>query len=84
MGYNLLINGVYRGYNLLTNHLLTSWDIQARDEDFSATHWQLLHVQLLGQVQGGPLGPKGYDSAKKGSHVPPVINDWRGPPIVGL
>ena len=28
MGYNLLINGAYWGYNLLTNLLLTSWDIQ--------------------------------------------------------
>ena len=28
MGYNLLINGVYWRYNLLTTHLLTSWDIQ--------------------------------------------------------
>ena len=28
MGYNLLINGEYWGYNPLTNHLLTSWDIQ--------------------------------------------------------
>ena len=28
MGYNLLINGVYWGYNPLTNHLQTSWDIQ--------------------------------------------------------
>ena len=28
MGYNLLIYGVYWGYNPLTNHLLTSWDIQ--------------------------------------------------------
>ena len=27
MGYNLLINGVYWGYNPLTNLLLTSWDI---------------------------------------------------------
>ena len=26
--YNLLINGVYSGYNPFTNHLLTSWDIQ--------------------------------------------------------
>ena len=26
MGYNLLINGVYWGYNPLTNHLVTSWD----------------------------------------------------------
>ena len=28
MGYNLLINGVYWGFNPLTNLLLTSWDIQ--------------------------------------------------------
>ena len=28
MARNLLINGVYWGYNPLTNHLLTSWDIQ--------------------------------------------------------
>ncbi len=28
MGYNLLINGAYWGYNPLTNLLLTSWDIQ--------------------------------------------------------
>ena len=28
MGYNLLINGVYWGYNPLTNLLLTSWAIQ--------------------------------------------------------
>ena len=31
MGYNLLVNGVYWGYNLLTNLLLTSWDIQVSD-----------------------------------------------------
>ena len=28
MGYNLLINGVYSGYNPLANLILTSWDIQ--------------------------------------------------------
>ena len=28
MGYSLLINGVYWGYNPFTNPLLTSWDIQ--------------------------------------------------------
>ena len=28
MDYNLFINGVYWGYNPLTNHLLTSGDIQ--------------------------------------------------------
>ena len=30
MGYNLLIYGVYWGYNPLTNLLPTSWDIQVR------------------------------------------------------
>ena len=30
VSYNLLTNGVYWGYNPLTNHLLTSWDIQVR------------------------------------------------------
>ncbi len=29
MGYNLLTNGVYWGYNPLTGHLQTSGDIQA-------------------------------------------------------
>ena len=33
MGYNLLINGVYWGYNPLTNHLLTSWDIQVHNQE---------------------------------------------------
>ena len=28
--YNLFINGVYWGYNPLTNHLLNSWDIQVQ------------------------------------------------------
>ena len=28
LGYNLLITGVYWGYNPLTNHLLSFWDIQ--------------------------------------------------------
>ena len=32
MGYNLLINGVYWGYNPLTTHLLTSWDIQVLNQ----------------------------------------------------
>ena len=29
--YNLLINGVYWGYNPPTNHLETGWDIQVGD-----------------------------------------------------
>ena len=28
MGYNILTNGVYWGYNPLANLFLTSWDIQ--------------------------------------------------------
>ena len=28
MGYNLLIDGIYWGYNRLIDLLLTSWDIQ--------------------------------------------------------
>ena len=28
MGYKLLINGIYSGYNPLTNLLLASWDIR--------------------------------------------------------
>ena len=35
MGYNLFINGVYWGYNPLTNHLLTSWDIQVEPRENS-------------------------------------------------
>ena len=35
MGYNLLINGVYWGYNPFTNLLLTSWDIQVAGEEGS-------------------------------------------------
>ncbi len=26
--FHLLVNGIYWAYNPLTNHLLTSWDIQ--------------------------------------------------------
>ena len=52
MVYNLLIDGVYWGYNPLTNHLLTSWDIQVgfdmpwdeMDGDFS---W--VDIFLLGR-----------------------------------
>ena len=32
MGYNLLINRVYWGYNPLTNHLLICWDIQVEKD----------------------------------------------------
>ena len=33
MAYNLLINGVYWGYNPLTNLLLSSWDIQVQQKN---------------------------------------------------
>ena len=35
ISYNLLINGVYWGYNLLTNLLVTSWGIQANEGKYS-------------------------------------------------
>ena len=38
MGYNLLMNGVYWGYDLLTNLLLPSWDIQVVTSYDSAEH----------------------------------------------
>ena len=50
MGYNLLINGVYWGYNLLTNLLLTSWDIQVYIEGtkFHAFSWgNLLRIRRV-------------------------------------
>ena len=47
MGYNLLLNGVYRGYNPLTNLLLTSWDIQVPAE---------FHQKLNGTLPTDP-GP---------------------------
>ena len=43
MGCNLLINGVYWGYYPLTNHLLTSWDIQVGENI-------LLMVQKSGKL----------------------------------
>ena len=49
MGYNLLINGVYWGYNPLTNHLLTSWDIQvvlSLDRAGTQARQSMLHASL--------------------------------------
>ena len=37
MGCNLIINGIYWGYNPLTNHLLSSCDIQATVDVSSET-----------------------------------------------
>ena len=44
MGHYLPINGIYWGYNPLTNHLLTSWDIQvgtftAHTDQFARIVW---------------------------------------------
>ena len=44
MGYNLLINGVYWGYNPLTNHLVTSWDIQVVSTERSREGYTLMGV----------------------------------------
>ena len=41
MGYNLPINGIYWGYNLFTNHLLTSWDIQEGKEYSCPRHLRM-------------------------------------------
>ena len=44
--FHLLINGVYWGYNPLTNHLLTSWDIQVGFTAFFFTFGYLGDVFL--------------------------------------
>ena len=49
--YNLLINGVYWGYKLLTNLLLASWDIQAWEEGpTSCFFWGPLEKSLTKAV----------------------------------
>ena len=40
MGYNLLKNGIYWGYNPFINHLLTSWDIQVVGLPFLPQSWK--------------------------------------------
>ena len=59
MGYNLLINGVYWGYNPLTNHLLSSWYIQVT--------WAIGDLNRLGthrDVQfSGIIAVRGRESA---------------------
>ena len=47
MGYNLLRNGVYGGYNPLANHLLTSWDIQVGGGGFK--DFLYVHPEILGE-----------------------------------
>ena len=55
MGFNLIINGIYWGYNPLTSHLLSSWDIQVPQTTrlffFSIAH--LHHPSFA--PPGGPL-----------------------------
>ena len=71
MGYNLLINGMYWGYNPFTNHLLTSWDIlpkltagsQHFRKGFAKQRFQKVILQFpaiqfsvgVPLLQGGPL-----------------------------
>ena len=60
MGYNLLINGVYWGYNPLTNHLLTSWDIQANHLKVGTeVTFQRFFSQTCGDVFLDPISPNG-------------------------
>ena len=49
MGYNLLINGVYWGYNPLTNHLLTSWDIQVLER---SGHFFVRILEVANPISG--------------------------------
>ena len=64
MGYNLLINGVYWGYNPLTNHLLTSWDILVFVSANFLKWWFFTNlfekyapqIGLFSQGQGNPSG----------------------------
>ena len=49
--YNLLINGVYWGYNPFTNLLLTSWDIQV----VSSIDWDVFFLNLGGFMESGSL-----------------------------
>ena len=42
MGYNLLITGVYWGYNPLTNHLLSSWYIQVFMAEISSLRQRII------------------------------------------
>ena len=49
--FHLLVNGVYWGYNPLTNHLLTSWDIQVPFHwvvSFSLKLTASLHLKMDG------------------------------------
>ncbi len=62
MGYNPLINGVYRGYNPLTNHLLTSWDIQ---------------VSRMGPMTIlQPFVPLGNSGTVPARFPPPLVGWW--------
>ena len=49
MGYNLLVNGVYWGYNPLTNHLLTSWDILVWPK-INGFHWDEITRLIGGKI----------------------------------
>ena len=66
MGYNLPINGIYWGYNPLTNHLLTSWDIQVALKSIS-THEFSLPKEFLGIEIFTWTGPIVYLKKKKHS-----------------
>ncbi len=65
MGYNLLINGVYWGYNPLTNHLLTSWNIQVGGPPCTSLQPFLLH-----QGRSRPMGSTSCDPAGRIETVP--------------
>ena len=73
---NLLINGVYWGYNPLTNHLLSSWDIQVLQK--IGHHWRLLPRYSLKKKQAHyqqKIAKKSY-SAQFLGQKPTQTNIW--------
>ena len=96
MGYDLLINRIYLGYNPLTNHLLTSWDIQVRVEslpfschrpvDDAHVHPHLAHktcpLSLASPFLAGWLGLAEKGTARESGFAVNVI--YKSMPQKGL
>ena len=85
MGYNLHINGIYWGYNPLTKHLLTCWDIQVG----LGYHFPLRHVARPPSVSPDvPLGlvdqlqPGVVKWVKIGSNKGEFWSMWNQGPLV--
>ena len=70
MGPNQLINGVYWGYNPLTNLLLTSWDIQVDFVYISSSSWNFFDLVTI------PPGV-GLETFEKVNRVTTRLRDHR-------